>query len=622
MPVITRIASSLCAISVAALAFAACAATNDAESANGDQSSGTTSGTGGGDACGTCSGATFTPCDGSPAVVCPFTCTPGVGCTNCSATGTTCVGNDVHECNGDGSPGGLVKQCDVAAGEQCSNGECKKGCDLAVEEPSNVGCDFYAVDLDLSDGVSNPGAGPWGLVLANAGQSPADVTIEQNDAPVGMAPSTSVVHQVTLQPGNLEEFEMPTREVDCAATPGDWSSPGTCLSSNAFHIKSSSPIVIYQFNNVIHGFSTDASLLLPTSAVGTKYRVTGFAVAHSFPSPGAFVQRAYVTVVGTQPGTHVTVKPSWRVRGNGPIAATAAGGTIDVELGPFDVLNLESDDATLSECIQMQTPPYCADMTGTIVDADQPIVVFSGTEETGIGLPPDAPLPPSWNESSSGCCNQHLEEQLSPVEAFGKKFLVTRSPIRSNPEFTSWEEPDILRFVGAAAPAQVTTNLPAPFDSFTLQPGEVKDTWTQSDIVVTASEPIVVAQFLVGEGYVEPQPKGDPSFTIFPPVEQARTEYVFLSPSAWEENWVVIGVEAGTDVQLDGAAPAGCSVHTAGTIDGKTYEARRCPLSAGVHRMTGKAPFQIMAYGYSDADAYSFPGGADIKKIYEPPPLN
>jgi hypothetical protein len=28
-----------------------------------------------------------------------------------------------------------------------------------------------------------------------------------------------------------------------------------------------------------------------------------------------------------------------------------------------------------------------------------------------------------------------------------------------------------------------------------------------------------------------------------------------------------------------------------------------------------------MAYGYADADAYAFAGGANLKKIYSPPPL-
>jgi hypothetical protein len=492
-------------------------------------------------------------------------------------------------------------------------------CELSAEEPSNLGCEFYAVDLDLSDGVTDPASGAWAVVLANGGTEPVDVTIEKNDAPFGQPPSPVAIHQTTIQPDALEEVEMPTREVDCAAVPGDWNSPGTCLSRNAFRIVSTAPIVVYQFNNVIHGWSTDASLLLPTSSLGTKYRVTGWPVAHSFPSPGAFVQRSYVTVVGTAPGTSVTVEPSWRIKGNDPVPATAAGDTLTMTLGPFDVLNLESDDSTLQECLST-TPPYCADLTGTAVDADQPVVVFSGTEQSGVGVPEGAPLPPGWNDTK-GCCNQHLEEQLMPVESYGKNFIVTRSPIRSDPQFTSWEEPDVLRFVGAAAAAEVHTNLPAPLDSFTLQPGEVRDTWSQKDIIVSASEPIVVAQFLIGEDYVEPTPKGDPSFTIFPPIEQARSDYVFLSPSAWKENWVVIATETITQVTIDGAVPTNCTAHLAGNLEGKDYEARRCPLAAGAHRLKGDGPFQIMAYGYSDADAYSFAGGANIKKIYAPPPL-
>jgi len=613
----------------AGLTFGCSSATERSLGSDGQGGTTSSGGTGGigiggsaGDGCGMCLAGSYTSCaSGTPvATKCPKSCTPGVGCTACSSKGTTCVGNVVHSCSGDSVAGAVLQTCDAAKGEICNNGECRNGCDLAAEEPSNVGCEFFAVDLDLSDGVSKPGSGPWGVVLANAGQATAEVVIEKNDAPLGGGVSTSVVHTTSIEPGNLEEYAMPVYITDCGQAPDDWNAPGTCLSNHSFRITSTAPIVVYQFNNLIHGFSTDASLLLPTTSLGTKYRVTGWPVAHSFPAPGAFVQRSYVTVVATRPNTQVTVKPSWRIRGNGSIPATPAGQLLTVTLSPFDVLNLESDDATLQECVSMISP-YCADMTGTAVDSNQPIAVFSGTEESGVGLPEDAPKPPSWDENSNGCCNQHLEEQLHPVESFGKRFLITRSPVRSNPEFTSWEEPDILRFVGAAAPAEVTTNLPAPLDHFTLQPGEVKDTWTQKDIVVDATAPIVVAQLLVGEGYVEPTPKGDPSFTIFPPVEQARTEYVFLSPAEWKENWVVVGTEKGNDITLDTASLGGCSVHSAGSIDGKEYEARRCPLTPGVHRMSGKLPFQIMAYGYSNADAYAFAGGANIKKIYTPPPI-
>lgn len=584
---------------------------------------GGTLGFGGSEDCGSCQGTSYISCDtGAPvSQQCGESCTPDVGCTGCSPQGTRCVGNEVHSCSNDGQAGDLIESCDASAGFICSNGQCRNGCVLAAEQPSNVGCEFYAVDLDLSDGVSYPGATPWAVILANAGQAVAQVTIEQTDSPFGQPPSPTVINSVTIPPGELAEVVMPTREIDCGSKPDDWYAPGTCLSRNAFRITSTTPIVVYQFNNVVHGWSTDASLLLPTTAIGTTYRVTGWPVAHSFPIPGSFVQRAYVTIIGTVTDTKVRIKPSWRLRGNGSIPATPAGETLEVTIGPFDVLNLETDDATLQECVAMQTAPFCADLTGTGIEASEPIVVFSGTEQSGVGLPEGAPMPPSWDEDSTGCCNQHLEEQLAPVESFGTKFLVTRSPVRSNPEFTKWQEPDVIRFVGAAAPAEVTTTLPAPYDKFTLAPGQILDTWTQQDFVATSTAPIVIAQFLVGQGYVEPRPIGDPSFTIFPALEQSRSEYVFLSPTDWKENWVVIGTEKGTQVTIDGAVPTDCSVHDVGELDGKLYEARRCPLNIGPHQMSGDGPFQIMAYGYADADAYAFPGGADIKKIYVPPPL-
>lgn len=43
------------------------------------------------------------------------------------------------------------------------------------------------------------------------------------------------------------------------------------------------------------------------------------------------------------------------------------------------------------------------------------------------------------------------------------------------------------------------TSLAPPNDSFTLAPGEVKETWTQKDFVLEATEPVAVGQVLVYE---------------------------------------------------------------------------------------------------------------------------
>ena len=112
---------------------------------------------------------------------------------------------------------------------------------------------------------------------------------------------------------------------------------------------------------------------------------------------------------------------------------------------------------------------------------------------------------------------------------------------------------------------------------------------------------------------------GDPALTMFSPMDQYRSNYVILTPNSWTKSWVVIVAETGTNVSIDGATPAGCTTAAAGTLDGVSYETRQCPLVEGAHSLGGDKPFGIVAYGYGSAGSYAFVGGADVKKIYEPP---
>jgi hypothetical protein len=200
----------------------------------------------------------------------------------------------------------------------------------------------------------------------------------------------------------------------------------------------------------------------------------------------------------------------------------------------------------------------------------------------------------------------------------GTDYVIPRSPIRST---GSYHEPDVLRFVGAAEVANVTTSLPAPFASFTLQPGEVKTTWTQDDVIIQSDKPVMVGQILISNEYCDGAYIGDPSLTVYPPVDQFRTEYIILTPGSWDQNWIVVEAEQGVNVAIDGASPAGCIVTPSGDLGGKSYESRRCPVKEGVHALTGDKPFGVVAYGYGAAGSYAFVGGADVKKIYDPPEI-
>ncbi|MEZ4226964.1 MAG: IgGFc-binding protein [Polyangiaceae bacterium] len=606
---------------------AGCSASQGGGAAGGSSSGGSGANGGGGggggsDAaiCGLCTASSYTPCvNGAPGapVQCEGPCVPDLGCLACAPGETLCVGNEVHRCTADGQAGELVEACDVAAGKLCGGGKCRTACELAAGAPSNVGCEFWAVDLDNIDyGQYDPASAPWGVVLSNAGDAQANVTIEINEAPVGQPLSLKVVAQASIGAGSLEKVVLPTRELDCGTKPNDYASPGTCLSSNAFRITSSAPIVVYQFNLFENSYSNDASLLLPTSALGKWHRIINWQAGHPALKlwPGTnepLLDRSYVTIVGTEAGTSVKVRPSWRIKGNPPVALTQPGGEIAVTLGPFDVLNLETDDATESEVT-------LADLSGSVVESDKPVAVFSGVEQTGAPIFLDPAFFPPGSTSTLQCCNDHLEEQIFPVESVGTKYVIARSPVRST---TSWREPDILRFVGVAETAHVTTTLPAPHDKFILEPGQVVTTWTKDDITVSADKPVTVGQILISGGYTGATALGDPALTVFPPVSQYKTDYVILTPGSWKQNWTVITAEVGSQVLLDGAPTDACAKEPAINLDGTTYESRRCPLMEGVHRLNGDRPFGIVMYGYGSAGSYALVGGSGVKKIYDPPPV-
>ena len=71
--------------------------------------------------------------------------------------------------------GAVVDTCDPNAGLVCDEGLCRTRCELAADQPSNVGCEFWAVDLDQFDLVNDPASMTWGVALSNASDVDAEV---------------------------------------------------------------------------------------------------------------------------------------------------------------------------------------------------------------------------------------------------------------------------------------------------------------------------------------------------------------------------------------------------------------------------------------------------------------
>ncbi|MDQ3364015.1 MAG: IgGFc-binding protein [Myxococcota bacterium] len=567
-------------------------------------------------------------------------CDPTRGCVVCVPDSLYCfgpTGNDVYRCNDEGTGGELVEAC--GADEACSNGGCKTPCEAALDHPSNVGCDFWAADLDNEASnlpSSNAAAQQFAIVAANNNDYPVTVTVTKNAARVGQPINEQVVTTVSIPPRVAQRIDLPQREVDGAmgqnAAYTRNGGSGTFVSPHAYHVVTSGPVVVYQFNPIVQQFSNDASTLIPIQALGTDYIAVGFQTANPCGIDGLTVEgvpdHGAITIIATQEDTHVTVTTSHAIMPSGgdsglAIPATPKGGAVSFTLGRYAVANLETAQYVGSApgCAAAVNAGQNGDFTGTYIKSDKPVVVFTASERgLGFGGADNVEYPPDWVMGEDKiCCTDHLEEQLLPVTALGREFAIARSPIRST--YTSWIEQDIIRVVGSADGTVVTTNLPAPYDTFTLDARQQKTFMARTGFTMSADKAIQVAQYLVPQHFIKQGFTGDPSQLIIPAAEQHRKDYVFLVPTTFQKNYAVFAKPvAGANIKvdgmlLDGAELSSCTRAPIGMVAGVDYEQVTCLLAEGRHQATGDLPFGLSVYGYYSVGSYAFVGGSDVKLI-------
>jgi len=520
----------------------------------------------------------------------------------------------------------------------CSGGQCKTPCQAAEDHPSNVGCEFWAADLDNEAiNLNDAAAQQFSIVVANNNAFPVMVVVTKNAARVGQPIQEMPVLQVTVPPHLAQRLDLPQREVDGAmGQNGSYvrnSGSGTFVSPHAYHVTTNGPVVVYQFNPIIQQFSNDASTLIPRQALGTDYIISGYETANpcgiaGLPAQESIPDHGAVTIIPVEDDTHVTVMASHAIKAAAgdtglPIAMTPKGGTLDLTLGRFMVANLETEMATgsVTQCASAVNGGQDGDFTGTYIKSDKPIVVFTSNERgAGFGGATNIVDPPGWdpNNGDDTCCTDHLEEQLFPVTALGKEFAIAHSPIRSTDP--TWTEPDIIRVVGTVDGTVVTTNLPPPYDSFTLNARQDKTFGSTRGFTMSATSAVQVTSYLVSQHFVKQGYTGDPSQLLHPAAEQYRKDYVFLVPATFQTNYAVFSKPVDAHLTLDGQALdsaefSTCKKAPIGPVAGVDYEQVTCPLVDGHHAVSGDKPFGLSVYGYYNVGSYAFVGGSDVKII-------
>ena len=580
-------------------------------------------------------------------------CDPVRGCAACSPGELRCQDGDVFACRQDGQGLDLYAACDRSKGLACQQGTCIDLCGEARRTRSNTGCEYWAADLDNAAlGASNNAAGQQFAVVVSNPQFdvPVSVTITQDDGAPGDEPAPEVIAKGEVAPNGLRVFKLGPREVDGSPDGEFDTGTGTALTRKGYRVVTDLPVVAYQFNPLENAsvFSNDASLLKPVSALGPPaaggalqpaYVVVGWpqTIARTDdPSTnfGGAELRAFLTILGTRPGTKVRVRTTTRVIPGGPIAETPVGGVIEATLDAYDVLNLETGD-------------FNADFTGSLIEANGPVVVFSGSEAS------DAPIFKTLGERF--CCADHLEDQLDPIRTAGTRFVAPHGPSRTRAVAAAGaplaviDEPDYFRVVAAFdGGTTITTTLPPPDDSFVLPAqGSFRTLTAYRDFLINASGPVMLGNVSPSQeaaGIKRGLPGGDPSLLIVPPIEQWRSDYVFLTPDKYSFDFVTVVAPPGVEVRLDGDVLTAdlCEIAPA---DGLTADQRkapqppflvyRCQISFatidpdktapnnvlpgeqndGVHRVTAAVPVGVLASGFDSFVSYSYAAGTELKEL-------
>jgi hypothetical protein len=474
-------------------------------------------------------------------------------------------------------------------------------CEEAEKKHSYVGCDFWPTPLDnIVDAVFD-----YAVVAANVGQNPADVTVTRGGVTVATA---------HIKPNDLATMVLPWVDGLRNLPPDSCGSSDPLVVTSrvdggAYHVVSTRPISVYQFNpleyqslggppgknwtgcaSCVNGecnsYTNDASLLLPSTALTGDYRITGLPGDDAMFPP-------YFAVTGTAADTSVTVKLSKdaHIVAGGGLPETSAGGKVTFTIGAGDVVEIIG---TIS-----------SDFSGSLVLASKPVQVLTGV--ACINNPVDA-----------YACD-HVEEVVFPAETLGKHYVVT---VPTSPDATPVGH--VVRIYGNVDNTTLTYPTIKPVGGpTTISAGEVKDLGVVSEsFEILGDHEFAVGSFQLGAQLLttnplEPNNEGDPAQSMATAVEQYRTRYVFLAPLDYDYSFVDVVLPKGTKLTLDGQ-----EIFVKFEPIGPLYGVSRVLLHVGnngAHSLSASAPVGIQVIGYGAYTSYQYPGGLDLDAIAPPP---
>jgi hypothetical protein len=548
-------------------------------------------------------------------VKCPLACDATLGCVECVPGSTACEGQDVVGCSAAGKKGGVIAHCQST----CSSGTCNDPCGQAEVNKSYLGCDYYPTVTMNSQLDTSAAAFSFAVAVAapNSNAGSATVTITGG----GLTTPTTQ----TVAPGQLQTIKLPwVGALKQDFVSGAQPEKSVLMANGAYHLVSTQPVTVYQFNALEYqvgssfSYTNDASLLLPRHTWSDSEGKSSYIVMarptmeigtglSKLWSPGLF------TVVGSQDGTQVSVKFTANTiagTGNNPQAFTpGATGTFALNQGTVLMIASGHNDSCNGGTPDANGYSYCDlangyDLTGTEITADKPVGVFGGHNCDFIPF-------------NKWACD-HLEEQLFPLTAWGKHYVGPRAVSTTDPNLwrvVSGDSANLIQFNPPISDKLTNTSI----GQVTLDKGKWIEFITDQDFEAQGDTVFMMAGFMVGQNYSNLNPgegtPGDPAMSLAVPVEQFRKSYTFHAPESYQQNYLTIIAKVGATLMLDGNAITGYT-----PVGSGDWGVNKLTIQGGTHTITtdGTDGFGIQVYGVGSYTSYMYPGGLDVKEIYVP----
>jgi hypothetical protein len=538
--------------------------------------------------------------------------------------------------------------------ETCSNNRCtSNACALAANNQSYLGCEYMA--KELPNLIHKPNFEeqyfPTGVVLSNISETDNTyVTLynAQNQA-------IDLINEVTLLvPDDLMNFSSEDQTIrseirdaqgdlvggfvlraeQIAIPPGGigvfllprspWHE-GSFIDEDTIRVVTDLPVNAYQFSPYCcnYSFSNDASLLIPTSVRGDSYRVLSIPTLlirnqQTFENSSS---PATVTVIAHEDDTRVSfdfpenaqIEPGLENR------LVAVDGRSMILIHKQEAITLRSAAVSPDEFLFEDSAQH--DLTGTFIESDKPISVFTGHECM-------------FYPYNLAACD-HLEEQLFPIDTWGQNFSLV--PIKErgmniNTEKTYWK----ILAEGAQARITLSENfstlmastpgaIGVPYcgdlledNGMTIALGEAGfcEFASKKAVDITGNQRLMVMGIMSGQSSVNQfsafgDRLGDPAIFLVPPSLQFRNTYSFLIPTTYFHDYLTLTFAADTEITLDGMI---IDTSTAIEIPGSDKKYMYVELTDGTHKVSADQNFGITVFAFDDFVSYAFTGGLNLMK--------